>query len=91
MSIILTFSHAGFTNALYDDAIKQLEAAGAAAPKGRTLHVAYGDPENLSVTDVWDNMEDFQTFGETLMPILQSLNIAPGQPEVLEVHNTIIG
>jgi len=91
MSIVLTFTHAGFTTALYNDAIKKLEAAGAGAPKGRTFHVAYGDPENLSITDVWDNAEDFQAFGQTLLPILGALGVDPGAPAISPVHNTIFG
>jgi hypothetical protein len=30
-------------------------------------------------------------FGRTLMPILQQMGIDPGQPEVVEIHNVIIG
>ncbi|HSZ87135.1 MAG TPA: hypothetical protein VK787_13975 [Puia sp.] len=91
MSIILSFTHAGFTTALYDEAIKKLEAAGAAAPKGRTFHAAYGDTENLSITDVWDSAEDFQAFGATLLPILSVMGIDPGMPTISPVHNTIFG
>jgi len=91
MSIILTFTHAGFTTALYDDAIKKLEAAGAGAPKGRTFHASFGDPENLSITDVWDSVEDFQAFGATLLPILSAMGIDPGMPVVSPVHNVIFG
>ena len=69
----------------------KLNAAGAAAPKGRSYHVSYGDPENLHVTDIWDSMEDFQAFGETLIPILQSLGVDSGQPDVQQVHNIIVG
>jgi hypothetical protein len=91
MSFVLTFAQPGFTAAKYDEAIKQLEAAGAGAPKGRSFHVSYGDPENLHITDTWDSMEDFQAFGETLLPILQSLDVDSGQPNPVEVHNIIIG
>jgi hypothetical protein len=91
MSIVITFTHAGFTTALYDQAIEKLEAAGAGAPKGRSFHVSYGDPENLSVTDVWDSVEDFQAFGATLLPILSGFGIDPGTPAIFPAHNTIIG
>ncbi len=91
MSIILTFTHAGFTTALYDDAIKKLADAGAAAPKGRTFHAAYGDAENLSITDVWDSVEDFQAFGATLLPILSAMGVDPGMPVISPVHNVIEG
>ena len=91
MSFVLTFAPSGFTAAKYDEVIKKLDAAGAAAPKGRRYHVSYGDPNSLHVTDTWDSMEDFQAFGATLLPILQSLDFDPGQPNPVEVHNIIIG
>lgn len=91
MSFVLRFTPAGFTAAKYDEAIKQLEAAGAGSPKGRSYHVCFGDPNNLYVSDIWDNMEDFQAFGKTLLPIMQALGVDPGQPVVLPVHNIIIG
>jgi hypothetical protein len=91
MSFVLTFKPGGFTAAKYADALKQLEAAGAGAPKGRNYHVCYGDPNGVTITDVWDSMEDFQAFGETLVPIMLSLNVDPGQPDIQQVHNIIIG
>jgi hypothetical protein len=36
-----------------------------------------------------DSKEQFEAFGARLMPILAELGIAPGEPEVLEVHNII--
>ena len=91
MSFVLTFAPSGMTAAKYDEVIEKLNAAGAGSPKGRSYHVCYGDPEGLNVTDTWDSMEDFQAFGETLVPIMQSLGLDPGQPDVKEVHNIIIG
>ncbi len=91
MSLVLTFKPAGFTTAKYADALKQLEAAGAGAPKGRSYHVCYGDPNGVTITDVWESMEDFQAFGVTLVPIMQSLGVDPGQPDVQPVNNIIIG
>ncbi len=91
MSFVLKFTPAGFTAAKYDECITKLNAAGAGAPKGRTYHVCYGDPDGVNVTDVWDTMEDFDAFGQTLMPILQSLGVDPGQPDVQSVRNIIIG
>jgi len=79
------------TTTKYDECIKKLTAAGAGAPKGRSYHVCYGDPKGVHVTDIWNSMEDFEAFGQTLVPILQSLGIDPGQPDVKEVHNIIKG
>ena len=91
MSFVLTFKPSGFTAAKYDEVIKKLNAAGAGAPKGRKYHVCYGDPKNVQVTDVWDSMEEFQAFGKTLVPIMEALGADPGQPDIQQVHNIIIG
>jgi hypothetical protein len=91
MSFVLRFTPTGFTAAKYDEVIKQLNTAGAGAPKGRSYHVCFGDPNNLYVSDIWDNMEDFQAFGKTLLPIMQSVGVDPGQPAILPVHNVIVG
>jgi hypothetical protein len=91
MSFVLKFKPSGFTVAKYNETIKQLNAAGAGSPKGRSYHVCYGDPNSVQVTDVWDSMEDFQAFGQTLVPIMQSLSVDPGQPDIQEVLNIIIG
>jgi hypothetical protein len=91
MSFVLKFTPADFTAAKYSEVIKQLNAAGAGAPKGRSYHVCYGDPKGLQVTDIWDSMENFQAFGQTLVPIMQSLGVDPGQPDIQQVHNIIKG
>lgn len=91
MSFVLRFTPKNFTAAKYDEAIRQLNAAGAGAPKGRSYHVCFGDPDNLHVSDIWDNMEDFQEFGKTLVPIMHSIGVDPGQPVVIPVHNIIVG
>ena len=91
MSIALTFSPSGMTATKYNECIEKLNAAGAGSPKGRSYHVCFGDPNSVQVTDVWDSMEDFQAFGETLMPILHSLGVDPGQPTPMQVHNIIEG
>ena len=41
------------------------------------------------VYDVWDSQEDFDAFGQTLMPILAELGVDPGQPDVMPVHNIV--
>ena len=91
MSFVLTFTPSGMTAARYDECIAKLNAAGAGSPKGRSYHVCYGDPNSVQVTDVWESMEDFQAFGETLIPILQSLGVDPGQPTPQKVQNIIVG
>ena len=91
MSLVFKFKPAGFTANKYRETIKQLEAAGADTPKGRSFHVCYGDANGVDITDVWDNMEDFQAFGQTLVPIMKSLGVDPGKPDVQEVFEIIRG
>ena len=91
MSFVLTFTPSGMTAAKYKECLDKLNAAGAGSPKGRSYHVCYGDPNSVQVTDVWESMEDFQTFGETLIPILQSLGIDSGQPTPQKMQNIILG
>jgi hypothetical protein len=91
MSIVLHFKPSGFPLATYKEAVKQLEAAGAGSPKGRSYHVCYGDANSVHVTDVWDSIEDFEAFGKTLVPIMQALGADPGQPQIEQVNNIVVG
>jgi hypothetical protein len=38
-----------------------------------------------------DSEDQFNAFGETLMPILQEEGIDPGEPDISPVHNVIFG
>jgi hypothetical protein len=85
------FGSASFTPAQYDDAIKRLDEAGAAAPAGRLYHFALEAGGQIQVFDIWDSQESFEAFGETLMPILTGLGVDPGQPDIAPIHNIIKG
>ena len=85
------FVHEGFTPDKYDSAIKQLEAAGAGAPKGRTLHVALESDGEIQVFDIWESQKDFEAFGETLIPILSEAGVTLNDPMAATVHNVIKG
>ena len=41
------------------------------------------------VFDIWDSQADFEKFGETLRPILASIPLDPGQPDIMPVINII--
>jgi hypothetical protein len=85
------FVHEGFTPEKYAKALKQLEAAGAGAPKGRTLHVALESDGAIQVFDIWESQADFDAFGPALMPILAELGVELKPPMVATVHNVIKG
>jgi hypothetical protein len=91
MALSFYFRSPSFTPDQYDEAIKQLEAAGVGAPAGRLSHVALESDGNIHVFDVWESQEAFEAFGPTLIPILAGLGVDPGEPMVAPVHNTIDG
>jgi len=85
------FTHGGFTPEKYDEAIKQLTAAGAGAPEGRSLHVALESNGEIQVFDIWETEEEFLAFGQTLIPILSGLGVELNEPMVARVRNVIEG
>jgi hypothetical protein len=89
MAIGLYFQPTGFTPTIYNDVIKRLGEAGAGFGQvpGRTLHCALEANGSIQVFDVWESMEQFEKFGETLLPIMKGMGVDPGQPMVLPVHN----
>jgi hypothetical protein len=91
MSILVRFEPASQVSTdKYDETIRRLEEEGDFPPDGLELHVAFMVDGQLRVSEVWDSQEKFETFGERLMPVLADVGIEPGEPTVLEVHNTII-
>jgi hypothetical protein len=91
MSILVRFSPGSLTAAQYDESIRRLEAAGVVPADGMDYHCCFGSDPNLRVSEIWDSKEQWEAFGERLMPILADVGIEPGTPEILEIHNTIKG
>lgn len=91
MAIGVYFGQQGMSAQAYGEVLKQLEAAGAGSPKGRSYHSSFGDPSNLMVFDVWDSQADFDAFGTVLMPILTKNGITPGTPDIMPINNIIKG
>jgi hypothetical protein len=90
MAIVTKFSVSGMNSEKYEEALSRLQAAGAGAPPGRLYHVSYGSPDDLQVIDVYDSPQSFETFGQTLVPILTELGIQ-AQPEISDVYRIIEG
>jgi hypothetical protein len=91
MALGLYFALKGFTTDKYDQAIAQLEAAGAGAPEGRTYHVALETNGEIHVFDIWESQAALDAFGSTLIPTLTGLGVDPVEPMVAQVHNVIEG
>jgi len=52
--------------------------------------VAFGPDDQIRVSEIWDSREQFDAFGERLMPVLKDVGIElSGEPEMLEIHNII--
>ena len=88
MSIVVRFNPTNLTAEKYDASTSALEEAGVAfPPEGLDYHVCFGSDGNLRVSEIWDSREQFEAFGERLMPVLAKVGIEfSGEPEVFEVH-----
>jgi hypothetical protein len=77
------------TTEQYDETIRRLEKSGDWLPEGLEYHVAFKSNGKFRVSEIWDSREQFDAFGERLMPVLKDVGIEPGEPEMLEIHNII--
>jgi len=77
------------TTEQYDETMRQLEKSGDWLPEGLEFHVAFKSDGKFVVSEIWDSREQFDAFGERLMPILKDAGIEPGKPEILEIHNIV--
>ena len=90
MSIVVRFSPIALTAKKYDETLRQLENAGEWPPAGLDYHVCFGSDGNLKVSEIWNSREQFEAFGERLMPILAGAGIQfTNPPDIFEVHNII--
>jgi hypothetical protein len=88
MSIVVRYAPAGLTKAQYDETSRLFEQEfGEDLPDGCDYHVCFGSDGDLHVSEIWDSREQWEAFGERLMPLLAQWGIEfQGQPEVYEVH-----
>ncbi len=91
MSIVVRFNPTNLTAEKYDESTRQLEKADVEfPPDGLEYHICFGSEGNMRVSEIWDSREQFEAFGERLMPILADTGIEfSAEPEIFEVHNII--
>jgi hypothetical protein len=89
MSIVVRYHPVALTAEKYDATTRKLEGAGVQwPPDGLDYHVCFGTDGNLVVSEIWDSREQWEAFGERLMPVLAEAGIEmSGEPEVFEVHS----
>ena len=90
MSVLIRFNPRSLTTEQYDESIRRLEQ-GDWPPDGLEYHVCFYVDGQLRVSEVWESREQLDAFGERLMPLLEEVGIDPGDPTILEVHNTARG
>jgi hypothetical protein len=92
MAIIVFFNNIqNCPTAKYYETLRRLEQAGAGAPTGQLSHVMYEKDGRPHVVNVYDTPENFEAFGNVLMPILAELGIDAGAPVVMPAENVQIG
>jgi hypothetical protein len=90
-SLLVRFTPASnVTTEQYDETIRRLEKSGDWLPDGLEYHVAFRSNGDFRVSEIWDSREQFDAFGERLMPVLKDVGIElAGKPEMLEIHNVL--
>ena len=88
MSILVRFHPTNATKDKYDESLRRTEAAGIwPDPPGLEVHVAFGAEDDLRVSEIWSSREQFQAYGEKLMPILDEMGIEySAEPEIFDVQ-----
>jgi hypothetical protein len=91
MSIVVRFHPSNATKEKYDESLRRMEEAGIwPDPPGLELHVAFGAADDLRASEIWSSREQFEAYGEKLMPILADMGIEfSAEPEIFEVQNLV--
>ena len=91
MSIVVRYAPVpSTTSEQYDEVVRRLEESGEMPADGFDYHVAFHSNGQLLVSEVWDSREEFEAFGQRVMPLLADVALEhSGEPEILEVHNII--
>ena len=89
MSVLVRFSPPSLTSETYDAILARLTEEGIQPAPGLELEVCFGSGDQMKVSLLFDSQEELDAFGARLKPILEEMNLDPGEPEVFEVHNII--
>jgi hypothetical protein len=82
VAIVVVHQGPGLTQEAYEEAVRRLtggkahmESAADWPVEGMLVHIAGEAEGGFQVVDVWESEEALQTFGETLVPILQEVGV----------------
>ena len=73
----------------YDSIVERLYKEGVHPDPGLELELSFGSGDQMKVSLLFESMEHFEAFGAKLGPILSEMEMDPGEPEVIELHNII--
>jgi hypothetical protein len=97
MPIVVVMQVPSFTAERYEEVVRRLtdgksrfESAADWPVEGLLSHTAGEGESGFRVVDVWESEEAFGRFGETLIPIMESVGVE-GEPEVYPAHTFISG
>ncbi len=86
MSVVVRHQPRGLTREQYDEVSRRMEGGGSWPPEGMDMHVLFGTEGELRVSEIWDSEEQFRSFAERLMPVMDEVGVAYSEPEVFEAH-----
>jgi hypothetical protein len=96
MAIFAIFEFPGMNQATYEQATDKVTGGRGLAKSpadwpvpGLITHTAGPTPDGWFVADVWESEDEFQRFGEIVMPILREVGAADVQPQVYPVFNLV--
>lgn len=84
--VMVEFEFPNMSSHQFDQIWQDLRAAGYENPKGLLHHVAAPTDKGLKIVDVWENLNNFNEFGQKLMPILNKNGIPSIQPIILPLY-----
>ena len=88
MSMLVRFSPQDVTIDRYEAVMSRLKEAGHWPPDGLQYHVCFGEESHIKVSEIWSSSDQFEAFGQHLMPILDAEGITmSAEPERLKIHN----
>ena len=91
MSIVVRFHPSNATREMYDESLRRMEEAGIwPHPPGLDVHVVFGSADDIRASEIWSSREEFEAFGEKLMPILADIGVEfSAEPEIFEVQHLV--
>ena len=89
MSILVRFAPPSLTATQYDAVVARLYKEGIHPAPGLELEACFGSGDQMKVSLIFDSQEHFEAFGARLAPILAEMEMDPGEPEIIKVHNII--